>query len=90
MSEVKRYDPGCDYAGQDEMVESVDGVYVKYSDYAALKAERDALATKPIRRLTLPAGYTMNCEPTRYIAVNEVAQLLRGLGFAVDVEEADE
>lgn len=44
MKDVKRYDPGCDYAGQDEMVESVDGVYVKYSDYAALKAERDALA----------------------------------------------
>ncbi|WP_448310144.1 hypothetical protein [Pantoea sp. PGP6] len=46
MSEVKRYDPGCDYAGQDEMVESADGGYVKWKDYAALQQQLDAVLSK--------------------------------------------
>jgi len=46
MSEVKRYDAGCDYAGEDEMVERIDGDYVKYNDYAELKAQRDGLAAE--------------------------------------------
>lgn len=37
MNEVKRYDAGCDYAGEEEMVERADGDFVRHEDYAALK-----------------------------------------------------
>ncbi len=40
---VQRYDAGCYYAGQDEMVEATDGLYVTYEDYQKLEAEIDQL-----------------------------------------------
>lgn len=43
MKEVERYDFE-QYPHEPYIMESDDGEYVKYSDYATLKAERDALA----------------------------------------------
>ena len=42
------------------------------------------------REVHLPAGRTMNCEPTRYLETREVAKIIRGMGFAVIVEEPEE
>lgn len=42
------------------------------------------------REVHLPAGRTMNCEPTRYLETHEVAKIIRGMGFAVIVEEPEE
>lgn len=41
---VKRYNAGCAYAGEEEMVQADDGAYVRFDDCAALLKERDALA----------------------------------------------
>jgi len=48
MSEVKRYDAGCEYAGEDEMVEREDGDYVSYSDYATLQQKLDAVLAENV------------------------------------------
>lgn len=48
MNEVKRYDAGCEYAGEDEMVEREDGDYVSYSDYAALQQKLDAVLAENV------------------------------------------
>lgn len=42
------------------------------------------------REVYLPAGRTMNCEPTRYLETEEVAKILRSKGFTVIVEEPEE
>ena len=42
------------------------------------------------REVYLPAGYTMNCEPTRYLDTQEVARILRQHGFTVSVEETND
>lgn len=39
MSEIKRYESGVYYCSGDAMVQSTEGNYVSYEDYAALKAE---------------------------------------------------
>lgn len=41
---VNRYDPGCLYAGQDDMVRRDDGTFVTYADYSALEAKYRELA----------------------------------------------
>lgn len=46
MKEVNRYESGVHYCSGDAMVQEDDGYYVKYSDYAELKAERDALSVE--------------------------------------------
>ena len=49
MSEVKRYEVtemGPTYHKRTEMLLSDDGCWVDYEDYAALKAERDAMAAE--------------------------------------------
>lgn len=46
MTELNRYDAGCLYAGEDEMVLREDGQYVKYSDFAALQQKLDAIAVE--------------------------------------------
>lgn len=43
MNVIKRYDTGCAYAGEEEMVISSDGQYVTYSDYAELQRKVEAL-----------------------------------------------
>ena len=42
------------------------------------------------REVHLPAGRTMNCEPTRYLETIEVAKLLRDNGFPVIIEEPED
>lgn len=37
--------------------------------------------------IKLPAGYPMNCEPTRYLSIEEIVELLREQGFEVEVED---
>ena len=44
MSTIKRYAMWCAVTHSHELTEQDDGVYVLYSDYAALKAKYDALA----------------------------------------------
>lgn len=48
MSEIKRYDARCEYAGEDEMVEHADGNYVSYAGYAALQQKLDAVVAENI------------------------------------------
>lgn len=47
---MTRYDPDCEYIGAGDyvtyMMSCPNGDFVKYDDYAALKAERDALDKK--------------------------------------------
>lgn len=40
---VKRYRAGCEYAGEEEMIQVDDGAYVSHEDYATLLAERENL-----------------------------------------------
>lgn len=42
------------------------------------------------REVHLPAGRTVNCEPTRYLETSEVAQVLRHMGFTVVVAEPED
>lgn len=42
MNEVKRYDAGCDYAGEEDMVERADGDFVRHEDYATLQEKLTA------------------------------------------------
>ncbi len=60
MSEVKRYDAGCDYAGEEEMVERADGDFVRHEDYAALQEQLTAttniLKSAGIEADTVQAG----------------------------------
>lgn len=43
---IKRYDPGCAYAGEEEMILSSGGDYVSYEDYAELQRKLEALAVE--------------------------------------------
>lgn len=57
MSEVKRYDAGCDYAGEEEMVERADGDFVRYEDYTALEQQLiNILKSAGIEADTVQAG----------------------------------
>lgn len=42
------------------------------------------------REVHLPAGRTMNCEPTRYLDIAEIARLLGQQGILVTIEEPEE
>lgn len=42
------------------------------------------------KTIYLPAGRTMNCEPTRYLETGEVATLLARQGFSVEISEPEE
>ena len=42
------------------------------------------------REVHLPAGHTMNCEPTRYLDIAEIARLLGQQGILVTIEEPEE
>ena len=42
------------------------------------------------REVHLPAGRTMNCEPTRYLDIAEIAHLLGQQGILVTIEEPEE
>lgn len=42
------------------------------------------------REVHLPAGHTMNCEPTRYLDIAEIARLLGQQGILVTIEELEE
>ena len=42
------------------------------------------------REVYLPAGRTMNCEPTRYLDIAEIARLLGQQGILVTIEEPEE
>lgn len=43
---VKRYEPGCAYVGEEEMIVASDGDYVSYEDYAELQRKLEALAAE--------------------------------------------
>ncbi len=62
MSEVKRYDMEKEYSLDIVVipVEESDGSFVKYEDYAALKAQRDALAGITAGQLEKLAGSMLN------------------------------
>lgn len=40
---VNRYDPGCLYAGGDDMVRRDDGTFVTYEDYEKLRQKAEEL-----------------------------------------------
>jgi hypothetical protein len=42
------------------------------------------------REVFLPAGHTMNCEPTRYLDTVEIARLLGQQGILVTIEEPED
>ncbi|AWD92588.1 hypothetical protein [Pectobacterium phage Nepra] len=42
------------------------------------------------REVHLPAGHTMNCEPSRYLDITEIARLLGQQGILVTIEEPEE
>lgn len=48
---------------------------------------KEMLATREIQ---LPAGRTVNCEPTRYLETLEVAKLLKDNGFPVTINEPED
>lgn len=41
------------------------------------------------REVHLPAGHTMNCEPTRYLDIAEIARLLGQQGILVTIKEVE-
>lgn len=43
---VKRYEPGCAYVGEEEMIVASDGDYVSYEDYSELQRNLEALAVE--------------------------------------------
>lgn len=61
-------------------------------ELAVVQQQRDAIfgAQHRPRRVTIPAGYAMNCEPTRYLSIAEVKRLFNDAGLAVDIEEPGE
>lgn len=42
------------------------------------------------REVHLPAGRIMNCEPTRYLDIAEIARILGQQGILVTIEEPEE
>lgn len=54
----------------------------------------DAAPPEPVipgreKRIELPAGRRVNCEPERYLMIGEVADLFRSAGYAVTIAEPD-
>lgn len=45
--------------------------------------------TNKEKRIELPAGRRVNCEPERYLMVSEVASLFRSAGYAVTIMDPD-
>lgn len=43
---VKRYEPGCAYVGEEEMIVASDGDYVSYEDYAELQRKVEAVESQ--------------------------------------------
>lgn len=58
---VKRYRAGCEYAGEEEMIQTDDGAYVSHEDYATLLAERDALNQQVVTLAVENAALTSGC-----------------------------
>ncbi len=50
----------------------------------------NTLIKEMLRPIYLPAGHTMNCEPTRYLETSEVKRILEQQGFSVEVSEAED
>lgn len=50
----------------------------------------NTLLKEVARSVHLPAGRTMNCEPTRYLETSEVKRILEQQGFSVEVSEAED
>lgn len=50
----------------------------------------NTLLKEVARPVQLPAGRTMNCEPTRYLETSEVKRILEQQGFSVEVDEPED
>ena len=50
----------------------------------------NTLLKEVYRPVQLPAGRTMNCEPTRYLETSEVKRILEQQGFSVEVDEPED
>lgn len=57
-----------------------------HGDYESIKAAQNIL----LQVVHVPAGRTVNCEPTRYLETSEVMKLLRDNGIYAKLEESED